>query len=133
MVLYQYPNISPRVSRRILTATSGVSVLMSSTFFNVSFNPEVIELLFSKNEISDEVGADSSTVSFKCTTNIEEWEARATDKNGSFGVGMGNLVGSGGPVNSGTVINFTVDDEELILGDIEYQITIYVKANGIWY
>lgn len=110
--------------------------------------PTINILSIDKRKISDEVGADVSTITFDCDQSIIGWEARA---GGSF-AGSGLLVGKGGQLfpaadlypnenlypsdyqaAAGADITFDVENEELQQDNI-YRINIYAvgQAGGEW-
>ena len=84
---------------------------------------------YTRIKISDEVGCNTSLVTFRADQNCDQWEARAGG-NGTVGVGL--LVGSGSAINSGVDVQFNVDWNELTGGDIEYPIDVFAHTSGGW-
>ena len=111
----------------------------NKTLFNIHYGtiggqPAVTIVSIERDTISQKSGKDSSEVVFKSNFEIEEWEARASKPSTTPGWGTGDLVGFGrDAIPSSTEINFVVDDEELLWGDLIYTVTIYIKVGGIWY
>lgn len=93
--------------------------------------PPIITLInVSTTKISDKITKDICTATFTVDQDILEWEARAD----GIGQGSGLLVGNGGNVLAETEIIFEIENEELTLGDKQYQINIYVKnLEGEWF
>jgi hypothetical protein len=100
------------------------------TIFNkTQLFPTISIVSYTKNVISDEVGATSSNVTFKSDQILQAWEARA---NGN-GHGAGLLVGSGGALTANTNVSFDVDYTELTGGDGNYTINVYGQnESGAW-
>ena len=94
-----------------------------------SLPPEINITNYTKSVISDEVGYQTSTVTFQSNQDLVEWEARAD----GTGHGTGTLVGSGTTETADTNITFDVDYDELTGGDKVYQINVYGKNSaGQW-
>ncbi len=84
---------------------------------------------YTLDRISDEIGYQTSAVTFQANQDLVEWEARAD----GTGHGSGLLVGSGGSANANTNVIFDVDYNELTQGDKTYQINVYGKnSDGLW-
>jgi len=96
---------------------------------NTSSPPTIIIQSFDKSKISAIATQDICTVTFQSDQNLTEWEARAD----GTGQGSGYLVGNGTTVTANTDVIFTVENEELTLGDKIYKINIYGKnESGVW-
>ena len=97
--------------------------------FIIITKPTINIISYTLDKISDEVGYQTSTVTFQSDQDLVEWEARAD----GTGHGSGLLVGSGGSVTANTDVTFDVDYTELTQGDKTYQINVYGKnSDGIW-
>lgn len=113
------------------TATPVIHDVTMIAFYSggVVIPPIITVTNYTKDTISDEVGYQTSTVTFESDQDLVEWEARAD----GTGHGSGTLVGSGGAVTADTPVQFDVDYTELIGGDKTYQINVYGKnSDGAW-
>jgi len=116
-----------------VTNISGVNTNPWIDFSTVpTFAPDSLQISinsFDKSKISTMTGQDTCTVTFQSNQNLIQWEARAD----GTGQGSGLLVGSGGVVTANTDVTFTVENEELTLGDKIYKINVYGKnESGVW-
>lgn len=73
------------------------------------------------SKISDETGKTTCSVTFRSTTDCDQWEARAA----GTGNGSGTLVGSGSAISADTDTSFDVTYDELTGGDGAYRINVY--------
>lgn len=96
-----------------------------------AFVPVIQIRAYTTNKISGQAGFNQCNAWFKTNVRLTQWEARA---NGGGGHGVGLLVGSGGFVAAGEVVQFEVFDHELTFGDKEYLVTVYGRAllGGGW-
>lgn len=96
---------------------------------NPSTPPTITIINYTKSKISGISGKDVCVVTFTADQNLTQWEARAD----GFGVGQGDLVGSGDALLEGQEAVFEVENEELIWGDKTYRINVYGKnEQGEW-
>lgn len=107
---------------------------LNIVFGQIDGTPSINIISISEYVISSKTGYDSSEVVFDSEFNIQEWVARATKPDTIPAQGVGDIVGQGDSlILSGQPITFFVDDEELLWGDLNYTVTIYVKVGGVWY
>jgi len=97
--------------------------------FIIITKPTINIISYTLDKISDEVGYQTSVVTFQSNQDLIEWEARAD----GTGHGSGLLVGSGTNITANTDVIFDVDYTELTQGDKTYQINVYGKnSNNEW-
>jgi hypothetical protein len=86
-----------------------------------------------KYRISRILGINECICRFHCDIDVSEWEARATREGEASGRGIGLLVESGTDLKTGSTGVVSVLDTELLNGDGNYLIRIYVKStDGVW-
>jgi hypothetical protein len=91
--------------------------------------PNVSVWSYTQSIISAQVGINDSLVFFTVDKDCDQWEARA-DGNGNVGVGL--LVGSGGPLSKAQVGSFDIVSSELTDGDKVYSIDIFAHNIAGW-
>lgn len=95
--------------------------------------PKVTITSQSTKKISDESGKSRCVCSFVVDGDVFRWESRAVKGDFEPGVGVGEIVESGGELKSGQSAEVIVDDEELSSGDGLYTISIYAQnIYGYW-
>ena len=118
----------------MLNSSNNIQYITNKHFFKLqSFAPTVTLVGFTRGKISDEIGANTSVVTFSVDNPIENWKALATTEIQTPSSTVGELVGSGNNLSPFTPVNFNVDYNELTSGDRIYTITIYVQVEGVWY
>ena len=109
-------------------ATYAYETINGTVYFSV-----LVTLTYTRNIISGAPTFNISGVDFVSTSDIDKWECRATLPPASHNVGVGLLISSGSSVSGGSHTTFDVNGSQLIFGDGQYRIDIYVNKNGVWY
>ncbi|HMA60165.1 MAG TPA: hypothetical protein VKN64_07715 [Halanaerobiales bacterium] len=130
VVRFSYKNVDEHSSNSMTFETGTIDAEVITPISIITSNLPTINIVgYTKDKISDEVGYQTSTVTFQSDQDLVEWEARAD----GTGHGSGLLVGSGGSVTANTDVTFDVDYTELTQGDKTYQINVYGKnSDGLW-
>lgn len=85
------------------------------------------------NILSDEAGFNSIIVTFSASGEYTAFECRATPAAAQWGQGIGTLVAAFSQTPAGVERTFEVYDTDLVNGDGEYRISLYVQGtDGSW-
>jgi len=90
-------------------------------------------ITYDRNNITNRPSENVCEVEFVCTSDIDQWECRATREEEASGSGIGLLIKNGTEVLTDESVTFPIKHTQLTLGDGRYRISVYVMKDGIWY